>query len=69
MEMSFRPHERVDASLLLGLVGPYDGTMVGVKGRIWFTPQAAAQVFAAAGNYSQSSVSAGLTLRFKDPGR
>jgi len=64
MEFGFPVRSNVDMAIGLGALGPYDGAMVGVRGRVWLTPEAALQLRAAAGNFGQYDVSAGVAARF-----
>lgn len=50
-DFGFRPTRKFEVGAFAGLVGPYDGLMLGLRGRMWFTPEAALQIKAsAAGN-------------------
>lgn len=43
-DLGFRPSRELETGVFVGLAGPYDGTMFGVRGRVWFTPAAALQI-------------------------
>jgi hypothetical protein len=43
-DLGVHPPGRFEAGIFAGLAGPYDGTMLGVRGRVWFTPDAALQI-------------------------
>ena len=59
-----RPLDRFDGGGFLSLAGPYDGAMLGLRGRVWFTPDAAVQIKAGlTGQHSEYGVSAGVTAR------
>ena len=64
METSLPVSHNGELTVFTGMVGPYDGALLGLKGRIWLTPDAALQVRAALGAHSQYTVGAGGSLRF-----
>ena len=56
---------RVEAGAFAGFVGPYDGVMLGLRGRVWLTPEAALQIktSTAAGNHDEYGVYGSVVLR------
>lgn len=54
---------RAEGAFLATLYGPYDGTMIGVKGRFWLTPQAALHVRALVGGRTEYHTAVGITAR------
>jgi hypothetical protein len=64
MELAFHSSRGVEWAALAGIGGPYDGTLIGLKGRFWITPEAAAQVRLAVGAQNQYSLSAGVRARW-----
>ncbi len=55
---------RSDVSVFAGLHGPFDGALIGVKGDVWLTPEAALSVRLGLGGYGQYSAGAGAVVRF-----
>jgi hypothetical protein len=43
-DLGFRPSRQIETGLFVGLAGPYNGAMFGVRGRVWLTPGAALQI-------------------------
>jgi hypothetical protein len=43
-DFGVHPPGRIEAGAFLGLFGPYDGAMLGMRGRVWVTPDAALQI-------------------------
>lgn len=64
LEGLLHPAPALELGPVLGLDGPYDGATLGVKGRVWFTPEAAAQVRACFGGVDQFGVSVGVAARW-----
>ena len=64
-DLGFRPTRRFEAGVFVGLAGPYDGTMFGLRGRLWFTPEAALQIKAsvAGGDNEEYGVYGSVTAR------
>jgi hypothetical protein len=64
-DLGFRSSRQLETGLFVGLAGPYDGTMIGVRGRVWFTPAAALQIKASAvpGDYREYGVYGSVTAR------
>ncbi len=58
---------RFETGFFVGLVGPYDGTTLGMRGRVWFTPEAALQIKASVAGYGQYGVYGSLTTGFRTP--
>ncbi len=67
LEVGVSPHPRVETSLGLGVLGPYDGAMLGIRGRVWVTREAALQIRAGFGGVAQYYAATSLTLRVFDP--
>ncbi len=67
LEAGVRPHENVELGFGPGLLGPFDGAMLGVRGRWWITREAALQARAGLGSHGQYWVAAGARLRAPDP--
>ncbi|MBI5167986.1 MAG: hypothetical protein HZA61_00720 [Candidatus Eisenbacteria bacterium] len=63
VETGFQPKERLEAALFLGMLGPWDGAMLGVKGRVWVTPEAALLLRVGFSQDDEFSVGAGLQAR------
>ena len=66
LSMSFdtHPSPRTEVEAGIGLFGPYDGGLLGVKGRFWLTPAAAAQVRLGMGAHDQYAIHGGLSARW-----
>jgi hypothetical protein len=64
MLLSFHPSKRFELEPGLGVAGPYDGALFGLKGRFWVTPEAAAQIRAGIGGQKQYHVLGGLSARW-----
>jgi len=63
-DLAYRPHPRLETGAFVGLLGPYDGAMVGVRGRVWITPDAAAQIkFSMSGQHSEYGLYGSVTAR------
>jgi hypothetical protein len=64
-DVGFRPSRELETGVFVGLAGPYDGAMFGLRGRVWFTPGAALQIKAstAGGNNGEYGVYGSLTAR------
>jgi len=64
VDLGSRPTRMFEAGAFVGLAGPYDGAMFGLRGRMWFTPGAAMQIKASVAGHGQygvyGSVTAGL---------
>ncbi len=43
-DLGFRSSRQLETGVFVGLAGPYDGVMFGLRGRVWFTPAAALQI-------------------------
>jgi hypothetical protein len=43
-DLGFRPSRQLETGIFVGLAGPYDGAMFGLRGRVWLTPGAALQI-------------------------
>jgi len=43
-DLGFRPGRQLETGIFVGLAGPYDGAMFGLRGRVWLTPGAALQI-------------------------
>ncbi len=63
VESGRRLGEHVDATLFLGLVGPFDGALLGLEGRVWFTREAALMVRGGLGGQGQHTIGVGLETR------
>ena len=44
VDLGFRSSRQLETGIFVGLAGPYDGTMFGLRGRVWLTPGAALQI-------------------------
>jgi hypothetical protein len=62
-DLSSRPTRKFEAGAFVGLAGPYDGAMFGLRGRMWFTPEAALQIKASVAGYGQYGVYGSVTAR------
>lgn len=58
---------RADAYVYTGMLGPFDGALVGLKGDVWLTPQAALSVKLGLGGHGQYAAGAGAVVRFGEP--
>ncbi len=67
LEATLHPTPRIEIGPSLGLLGPFDGTVLGGRGRFWLTPEAALQVRACFGGVEQYGIAGGLSARW--PGR
>ena len=65
VDLGFRPSRELETGVFVGLAGPYDGAMFGVRGRMWFTPAAALQIKAsmAPGDYGEYGVYGSVMAR------
>jgi len=43
-DLGFRPSRQLETGIFVGLAGPYDGAMFGLRGRVWLKPAAALQI-------------------------
>lgn len=68
-ELGASPARNLEVGVLLGLIGPYDGATIGLKGRVWLTPAAALQVRASIGSLNQYDTALGVTARLPWGGR
>lgn len=64
MAFDLHPSRRTELGTGIGLFGPYDGGLIGLKGRFWLTPAAAAQVRIGVGSHSQYQFQGGLSARW-----
>jgi hypothetical protein len=62
-DLGSRPIRKLEAGAFVGLAGPYDGAMFGLRGRMWFTPAAALQIKASVAGYGQHGVYGSVTAR------
>jgi hypothetical protein len=62
-DLGFHPPGKYEVGVFAGLLGPYDGTMLGFRGRVWFTPEAALQVKASVAENSEYGVYGSVTAR------
>jgi hypothetical protein len=62
-DLGFRPTRKFEAGAFAGLLGPYDGVMLGLRGRMWFTPEAALQIKASAAGNAEYGVYGSVTAR------
>ena len=64
-DLGFRQSREFEAGVFVGLAGPYDGAMFGLRGRVWFTPGAALQIKAstAGGDNGEYGVYGSVTAR------
>jgi hypothetical protein len=62
-DLGFLRTPSFDAGLFAGMFGPYDGMMVGVRGRVWVTPDAALQIKASTASRQEFGVYGSLTAR------
>jgi hypothetical protein len=60
-----RPSKHWDAGAFAGLFGPYDGSMLGLRGRVWLTPDAALQVRASVAGHHEYAVFGGFQARYR----
>ena len=61
------PAERFEAGPTLAVGAPYDGALLGLHGRVWLTPAAAASIRAGLGGYRQYYLTGALTARWPAP--
>jgi len=64
MSLDFHPSPRTEMGAGVGLFGPYDGGLIGLKGRFWLTPAAAAQVRVGFGSHEQFNFHGVLSARW-----
>lgn len=64
VELALHPSPELDVAPVLGFHGPFDGTVLGVRGRVWLTPEAALHVRACFGGVEQYGLAAGLAARW-----
>lgn len=57
-------NERFELELSAGALGPYDGALFGLKGRLWLTPAAAAQLRVSVSGNEQYNVLGGVSARW-----
>jgi hypothetical protein len=62
-DLGFHPPGKLEMGVFAGWIGPYDGTMLGLRGRVWFTPRAALQIKASVGGNSEYGVYGSATAR------
>ena len=63
-DIGVRANPRFEAGAFAGFAGPYDGTMLGLRGRVWVTPDAALQIKASTtGRYQEYGVYGSVTAR------
>ena len=55
---------RTNLAAFMGLLGPYDGALLGLKGDVWLTPEAALSIKLGLGGHGQYSAGAGAVVRF-----
>jgi len=69
LSADFAVHEnpRFETGIFVGLLGPYDGTMLGLRGRVWFTPDAALQIKGSLAGHGEYGVYGSLTTGFRTP--
>jgi hypothetical protein len=61
-DIGVRASPRFEAGAFAGFAGPYDGTMLGIRGRVWVTPEAALQIKASTtGRYQEYGVYGSIT--------
>jgi len=63
-ELALHPVPAFEFAPSLGLAGPFDGAMLGVRGRVWFTPEAAVHLRACIGGQDQYGIAGGLSARW-----
>jgi hypothetical protein len=66
LEIGVQPRRGLELAFGPGFLGPFDGAALGVRGRVWLTPEAAMLVRAGLGSSGQYYVSAGATARIPD---
>jgi hypothetical protein len=62
-DLGWHPPGKYEVGVFTGLLGPYDGTMFGLRGRVWFTPEAALQIKASVAENSEYGVYGTVTAR------
>jgi hypothetical protein len=62
-DLGFRLSREFEAGAFIGLSGPYDGAVFGLRGRMWVTPEAALQIKASVAGYGQYGVYGSVTAR------
>lgn len=67
VQLGLRPARRFDLDLGVGVMGPFDGALIGAKGRFWLTPAAAAQVRAGVSGNQQYVLLGGVAARWPAP--
>lgn len=55
---------RTNLAAFIGLMGPFDGALLGLKGDVWLTPDAALSIKLGLSGYGQYSAGAGAIVRF-----
>lgn len=55
---------RTNIAGFMGLLGPFDGALLGLKGDVWLTPEAALSIKLGLGGHGQYSAGAGAVVRF-----
>ena len=55
---------RTNLAAFAGLLGPFDGALLGMKGEVWMTPEAALSIKLGLSGHGQYSASAGAIVRF-----
>lgn len=66
-EAGMQPTAKMELAATASMLGPYDGTLLGLNGRFWLTRDAALRLSVACGNYGQYHIATGATLKFADP--
>jgi hypothetical protein len=64
-DLGSRPTRKLEAGAFVGLAGPCDGAMFGLRGRMWFTPAAALQIKASVAGHRQYGVYGSVTARLQ----
>ncbi len=55
---------RTNIAVFTGLMGPFDGMLLGLKGDVWLTPEAALSIKLGLSGHGQYSAGAGAIVRF-----
>lgn len=64
LELALHPSPVFEFAPTLGFAGPFDGAMFGLRGRVWFTPEAAIHLRACIGGVDQYGIVGGLSARW-----
>jgi hypothetical protein len=67
VDLGAHPNGRFEAGMFMGFLGPYDGAMLGLRGRLWVTPEAAVQLKASAGSNHEYGVYGSVQARLPGP--